>query len=242
MTVTEWAVIAAAGSVEPSGWTVVVREWAPILVAVLAAAGTGGIFLVALLQLRRGIRNDLKNARDEAEKEAEKEGKWKGKMNAFKKNTTKRLKGIDKTIGGVGTTVRDIEASLQRLGILKAKSPLTLNELAEQAWRDLDAEDWLREHAEAVSDEVEGMDEYDVQEFCFGHMAALEFATEQQESIKRAAYRNGLTEFQVRQVMAIKLRDQLLDLAGLDRPTDDKELPSPVQGPWDEPQQRRSDQ
>ena len=193
---------------------------------------------MAFLQLGRGIRGDLKSARDAAKKE----GEWKGRMDAFKKNTTKRLKGIDKKIGGVGTTVRDIESSLQRLGILRAKSPLTLNELAERAWRDLDAEDWLRKHAEAVSDEVEGMDEYDVQEFCFDHMAALEFDPEQQESAKRAAYHNGLTEFQVRQVMAVKLRDQLLDLAGLHRPVDEKELPSPVQGPWDEPQQRRSDQ
>lgn len=235
MTVTEWAVIAATGAGgESAGWTTAVREWAPVL-------ATAGILLVAFLQLRRGIRNDLKNAREEAKKEAKKEGKWKGKMNAFKKNTTKRLKGIDETIGGVGTTVRDIEASLQRLGILRGKSPLALNELAEQAWRDLDAEDWLQEHAEAVSDEVANMNEYDVQEFCFDHMAALEFDPTQQESAKRAAYHNGLTEFQVRQIMAVKLRDQLLDLAGLGGPAAEKGPPSPLEGPWDEPEQQRRD-
>ena len=215
-----------------------VREWAPVFAAATIA-------VVAVLTFRRLKKTDTK----EALAAAKKEGEWKGRMDAFKKNTTKRLKGIDKKIGGIDkkvgvieATVLQIEAWFQRAGISKVNSPLTLNELAERAWRELDAEDWLEQHAAEVSDKVTDMGEYDVQEFCFAHMATLELEPQRQRRLRNIAFHNGLTEFQVRQILAIKLRDQLLDLAGLDRPTDEKELPSPLPGPWDEPQQRRGGQ
>ena len=182
-------IAAASSSLLP--W---LREWLPVL-----AAGT--IALVAVLTLRRAIRSDDKE-----------EARWKGSMDEFKESASKKLETIDRRLRNVETTVLQLVGWYQREGVLKVNSPMTLNTLGEKVWRELDAANWLRRHAAEVSAQVKWLSEYDVQEFCFNYMSRLDLEPRHRNLVRQAAYRNGLTEFQVRQIMAIKLRDALLSM------------------------------
>lgn len=117
---------------------------------------------------------------------------------------------IVEQFSAVNARIDKIFSLLGQQSFLEMKSPMALNALGEKVWGQLDAEDWLVREVAAVTSRVQGLSEYDVQEFCFEHMASLEFGSDQTRRAKMAAYKNGLTEFQVRQIMAIKLRDALL--------------------------------
>ena len=150
--------------------------------------GTAVIATVAILTLWRAARSDVKA-----------QGEWKGRMDEWKEAATKQLERIEKTLSGL---------LLPRPQVITTDSPFKLNALGEQVWTELDAETWLDRHAREAP-RAKNMGDYDLQEFCFNYVATLDLEPRWRNLVRQAAYRNGLTEAQVRQIMAIKLRDTL---------------------------------
>ena len=161
-------------------------------------------------------------------------GIWIGHVNSdrksFKEFMVEVRKDIKKILGHLGPEVDS------------RTSPLRLNELGNKVSAEIEAAAWAFRVAPALKGRIDGMEAYDIQEFCFAYADnEAELSHEQQSLIKRAAYQNGLADSTVRRVMAFELRDQLLDLAGLEHP-DEKTLPPPARADWSQPQHRQDDQ
>lgn len=168
-------------------------------------------------------------------------GNWKGKVDERVENIKGTTDDDRSAFRAFAEEIRgDIKKILLRLDpIAEGASPLSLNELGKKVSGEIGAGEWAVRVAPTLSDRVKGMAEYDIQGFCFNYVDdELKLSDEQRERVKQAAYSNGLDEDTVRRVLAFELRDRLLDLAGLDH-AGEKKPPSPLERPWDEPQERR---
>ena len=79
---------------------------------------------------------------------------------------------------------------------------------------EIDGENWARELAAKHVNEVRDMDEYQVQEFCFNFVKDLELTEEQGAKIRKCAYENASNEEETLDVLAVEVRDLLLDKIG----------------------------
>lgn len=201
-----------------AGWVSTVQTWVPVGVAssggaepfsfgdwsssnwlALAATVTAGCAVYALFSSRSSIRGDNKDW-----------SIWRGGMDEFKKNMDEFKENTTAKLGSIEESIRELV--FQKRSVIKTTSPMTLSALGKRVWSQLDAANWLLKHAAEVSGKTKVMSEYEVQNWCFEHMATLNLDPPQQNRVRNAAYRNGVTEFQVRQIMAIKLRDALLSM------------------------------
>ena len=207
LTATDLAVIAVAGTAAGTDWTTALREWAPVGIVAVGAVTS----VVAVLTLRRSAKAEAKKTTAAAKKDGRWQGRmdeWKNRMDEFRENMEEFKDGATERLARIESTLDELV--LQKRSIIKTKSPMTLNSLGEKVWRELDAAAWLQRHSAEVSGQARWLGEYDVQEFCFDYMSSLDLEPPHRNLVRHAAYRNGLTEFQVRQIMAIKLRDALL--------------------------------
>ncbi len=195
-----------------------VAEWAPAVIAI-AGVSTG---VVVFINLRRDIRKEIRA-----------ESEWKGKVNA--------------DIGNFQEFMAEVRADIKRIflrlepEVASRRSPLRLTDLGKKVSAEIEAAAWAARTAPTLTGRIDGMEAYDIQEFSFIYADdELELTDEQQSLVKQAAYGNGLAESTVRRVMAFELRDQLLDLAGLEQP-DEKTLPPPTRANWSQPQQWQDD-
>ena len=110
----------------------------------------------------------------------------------------------------------DIKRIFERLPapLMESQSPLRLNNRGQKVYRELDADDWVKTLAATLKPELEDKTEkYDIQEFAFDFIRTrFEPDDEQEAKIKRVAYDNGVTDSDVKDVLAISLRDVLIPL------------------------------
>ena len=75
--------------------------------------------------------------------------------------------------------------------------------------------DWANEMADVLSKFVENKEPYEIQEFCQNYLRnELKPDEELNARIGRCAYEHGVTREQVLNVLAVELRDILLEKAG----------------------------
>ena len=132
---------------------------------------------------------------------------------------------VNQATGSWKTAIDEIRADIKRIFLLlepevaSRTSPLSLNDLGKKVSAEIGAAAWADRTAPTLGSRIDGMEPYDIQEFCFTYAdGEVELSDEQQSLIKQAAYTNGLSESTVRRVMAFELRDKLLTLAGLEAP------------------------
>ena len=115
----------------------------------------------------------------------------------------------------------DIKKIFRRLPPVEAtgSSPLRLTDLGHAISTDVGGVAWAIRTAPDLEDQVEGMEAFEIQRFCFDHIAeADKFDDAMRRAILKSAYERGVREEQVLRVLAIELRDKLLALAGLEAP------------------------
>ena len=113
----------------------------------------------------------------------------------------------------------DIKNILIRLpdstGVDSPGSPRVLTDFGHSIAKEIRATKWAERlcHSGQLQREVEGMTNYQVQEFCF-HFVQNRFEPNDQElrTLEDCAYDNGIEVEKVRRFLAIVLRDRLLDL------------------------------
>ena len=134
-------------------------------------------------------------------------GMWIGAVNEHKHVVTDFMAEIRE----------DIKKLLRRSGTaaVTSDSPLRLTERGDAIAAELDATSWAQQTAPCVRDQVEGKRPYEIQEFCLEYLDSEEFrpSDEFTVAIRTCAYDHGLDEDQVRFVLAIVLRDELLTTA-----------------------------
>lgn len=129
--------------------------------------------------------------------------------------------GVDEHRKEINGTLRDFMAEIRDdiktiLGRLPSPSivggsPLRLTELGEKISRALDLSAWASRTAADLRGAVRDKSAYEVQEFCFNYVREFEPDGEQDEKIKECAFENGIDIRSVLDVLAVELRDELLD-------------------------------
>ena len=131
-----------------------------------------------------------------------KAGDWYGKVNTDRSNFREFMDevrtDIKKILGYVGPEA------------IVGSSPLRLTDLGNKIAKEVDAESWTEELLLKVSGEAENKSPYEIQEFCFQYAQELVPTPEQRLALHRTAYDNGVETLTVRRVLAIVLRDKLL--------------------------------
>ncbi len=104
------------------------------------------------------------------------------------------------------------------IGPLSRQSPLRLNDLGKAISQEVGGVEWARRVVNSLTDWIEGKDAYQIQEYCFEFVEGFAYTDQELSRIRDSAYRNGLPTEQIRRVLAVELRDKLLEMAGLEAP------------------------
>ncbi len=132
-----------------------------------------------------------------------KAGDWYGKVNSdrgnFKEFMDEVRADIKKILGYVGPEA------------IVSSSPLRLNDLGNKIAREINAQQWAEQIFPNLEKDVSDKSPYEIQEFCFQYAQELPPTPEQKLALHTAAYENGVDTSTVRRVLAIVLRDKLLE-------------------------------
>ena len=115
----------------------------------------------------------------------------------------------------------DIKRIFLRIGRTEATggSPLRLTDYGRELLTGIDGKGWAIRLATTLEERVVGMEAYEIQDFCYGYVANdLNPSEEEQAAMRRTAYEKAARMEQVRRVLAIELRDRLLELSGQEAP------------------------
>lgn len=94
---------------------------------------------------------------------------------------------------------------------------MRLTDLGNTIAGELDTTSWAKRTAEGLRDQAKGKRPYEIQEFCFEYVSSDEFrpSDDLTVAIETCAYDHGIDDDQVRTVLAITLRDELLTTAAV---------------------------
>ena len=130
-------------------------------------------------------------------------GNWHGEVNSDRKRFDKLVEEIRK----------DIKEILGRLppSSTTSESPIRLTTLGERISENIGAKSWAVKHAQDIVDETKGMHPLEVQELPF--KIAREFEPEESllQKMRDSAFREGINLEGVRNVLAVELKDCLLN-------------------------------
>ena len=119
------------------------------------------------------------------------------------------MKEHKKTVTEFMTEIReDIKTLLNRVPPAPATTngPLRLTDYGEEISAALDAPSWAKRQAEGLRSGVLGKQPYEIDEVSSAYVREYEFSA----SIREAAYEHGIKDENVRTVLAIVLRDELI--------------------------------
>ncbi len=130
-----------------------------------------------------------------------------------------------KIIGDAINEIRDdIKKIFERLPepVLSKSSPLRLTDLGQSISDFLEAATWAEKTSKEIADEVQDKQPYGIQNYCFEFVNRTEILPDElNRKIQESAYNNGIKVDQVKEVLAIELRDALLRIHGLESPESD---------------------
>ena len=113
------------------------------------------------------------------------------------------------------TILDDIKKIFHRLGQVETtfQSPLRLTDYGRELLAGIGGEPWATRLATTLRRKVEGMEAYEIHEFCFEYVANdLDPSDDEQVAMRRTAYEKGAEMEQIQRVLAIELRDRLLTM------------------------------
>ena len=137
-------------------------------------------------------------------------GEWKGKVDSDRNTFSGFMDEIRADIRKIHDRIDAILGTLSN-PVVSGTSPLSLTELGRSIAQSLEADQVVATMVPVVRTRVAGMSPYDVQELC-GTYVKHEFepSPELEAKIKDHAFENGIARFQVLDVLAIVLRDEIL--------------------------------
>ncbi|MDE0353393.1 MAG: hypothetical protein OXM57_11960 [bacterium] len=125
--------------------------------------------------------------------------RWTGRVDT---NLTE-LKGFMREIRA------DIKKIFERLPAapIGSASPRTLTDYGKKIAEAVKATSWAEREAQGLDDQAKGMRGYEIEDLAFQHVSNHDLAHE----IRETAFEQGFTVDHVRDVLAVVLRDQLLE-------------------------------
>lgn len=139
--------------------------------------------------------------------------RWRGSVDTDRTNFEKFMAEIREKIDKIFDRLGSVEGHLSAVSV--SQSPIRLNSLGESVSGDIGAKEWAGRLVDAVRAPTRAMGAYDVQQFCFAHADDMQLSDDEQDLIKDVAFNRGVSEFDVRRVLGIELRDKVLALRGM---------------------------
>ncbi|MCY4673252.1 MAG: hypothetical protein OXD43_05725 [Bacteroidetes bacterium] len=171
------------------------------------------VSVLSLVVIAVGTFIALRSLRGNTHKNIKEDGEWKGKVDTLLESIVKDLERIGEEL----TELRKIVFSRFGNSVISSDSPLRLTAFGETISREITAQAWVERVADSLYEDIKGMDAYEIQVFCFEYVESTdEYSNEEQKAIRHAAYKRGIKTKDIRQVLAIELRDKLLKNAGLE--------------------------
>ncbi len=133
-------------------------------------------------------------------------GIWVGRVNSDRES----FKGF----------MREIRDKLDRIferlppPVVASGSPLKLTELGRRIAEHVGASAIAEELTGSLLESARGMSPYDIQQLCFDHLDDFEPPEELAATLKQCAFDNGIRQEDVKRVIAVVLRDRLLERSG----------------------------
>ena len=109
--------------------------------------------------------------------------------------------------------IKDIFHVLSK-AVMAGQSPFELTDLGDNISRCIGAKSWANRVAQELSGQVSGKEPYEISEFSF-HYIEEQFTPDREQDVlmRRCAYENAVPRSKVLNVLAVELRDKLLELA-----------------------------
>lgn len=152
-----------------------------------------------------------------------KAAEWKGGVDTHLKTGEEYRKTVTDFMKEIRDDFREVRGDIKKLfqeipkETVKSKSPTRLNELGVKVSSGLGAEQWARTRAETLSDEVSGMEPYQIDLYAFDYVYG-EFShrdADMAARVMKCAYEFGLSRDNVLAVLQVVLRDALISRLGL---------------------------
>ena len=178
-------------------------------------------------------------SRDENQKVIERErafGQWMGERQAFEKRAKEQFveiheaidemrRAIDEMRRAIDGIRKDVETLFERLppppNLIRDESPLKLARVGKEVAEEIQSRAWAEATAKAVIDQLDASTPYEVQEFAYAYVEGEEFnlAEDLVKAMKASAYEHGIRHWRnLKDVLAIELRDALLEALGMEPP------------------------
>lgn len=152
----------------------------------------------------------------------EKDGEWKGTVDTRLAKIDEDISFLRKDFSSIRDDFSDLRKIIfERQGTTRytSKSPLQLTDEGESVSEEIGALRWIEKILDSLEAKIKGKDAYEIQDFCFEYVEdANRYTDEEQRAIRNSAYKRGIKTGDVRRVLAIELRDKLLEHAGLEAP------------------------
>ena len=100
--------------------------------------------------------------------------------------------------------------------VAAGQSPIILTEHGEKLSSQLDAKKWARTVAPKLLNKLEGYADFEIHEFCKSY--TREMTVKEHPDVFRRSYEGGITEENMKSVLGIVLRDELLKLVETHEP------------------------
>ena len=184
--------------------------WFYIIVSTASILTIGTIIfgIIAWFTTARSTVKDLKGF-----------GEWKGKVDSdrsiFRKFMQTIRKEIRKDIKNLTKRIDDVLLQLPKL-VTVGQSPLRLTDLGKDISGELNAKELAKQLAPKIIEKLgTGSQAFTIQDMCFEYInEEFEPSDDVATQISKSAYEHGLKRKQVREVLAVELRDRVLKLTG----------------------------
>lgn len=131
--------------------------------------------------------------------------------------THTNVSALKKAVEEIKGDIKNIVDKLSKIPTktLEIQSPPRLNDLGKDVAKELDAYSWVEGVAPTVFPQVEGKMDYEIQKFSFDRVRTSTLVVDEEMEIKVeiCAYERGLVKSDVLDVLAVILRDKLLELS-----------------------------
>lgn len=145
---------------------------------------------------------------------AKADGEWEGSVNT-------RIETLEKFMDEVRSDVKKIQENItkifERLPVktVSGDSPLQLTDLGIKISEKIKASEWAKQTASKLIPLVKNKDPYEVQELCLNAVKEGNYISKDMDAeLRSCAYDNGIHKEEVLKVLAVELRDELLNQRG----------------------------
>ena len=134
---------------------------------------------------------------------------WRGQVDSDRDTFKTFMNEFGKKIDEIQKNVHELIGATR--SVSKPGSPLTLTELGKKVSNCLKSKDIIQNMEPIPSDQIHGKQPYEIHDICFDYVHdKLQPSPEMEVAIRSCAYENGVKYRDVLEVMAIELRDRLL--------------------------------